>query len=130
MSYSYTSSTDLGFDEVVTRVKEAFKEQGFGVLTEIDIQATLEEKLGVDTDPYLIIGACNPGFASQALAAEPGVGVFLPCNVVVRRAGGRTLIEAMDPRVMGQFFSAPGLGELIDQVAPRVEAAVAAAAGH
>ena len=130
MSYSYTSSTDLGYEETVDRVKEAFKKQGFGVLTEIDIRATLKEKLGVDTEPYVIIGACNPGFASQALAAEPGVGVFLPCNVVVRRAGDRTVIEAMDPRLMRQFSEAPGLGDLIDQVAPLVEAAVAEAAGH
>lgn len=130
MSYSYTATTDGDFGEVVTRVKEAFKEQGFGVLTEIDIQATLKEKIGAETEPYLIVGACNPGFASRALEAEPGVGVFLPCNVVVRRTGGRTVIEAMDPAVMGQFFQAPELAGLIGEVAPRIQSAVAQAAGN
>ena len=130
MTYSYTATTDQDFDDTVGRVKEAFKEQGFGVLTEIDIQATLEEKIGVKTDRFLILGACNPGFASRALEAEPGVGVFLPCNVVVRRSDGRTVIEAMDPAVMQQFFEAPQLGELIGEVAPRIKAAVAKAAGN
>ncbi len=127
MSYSYTTKTDLGFEQAVARVKETFKEQGFGVLTEIDIQATLREKIGAETEPYVILGACNPGFASKALAADPGVGVFLPCNVVVRRSGGDTIIEAMDPAVMKQFFTDPAMAELIAEVAPRVEKAVAEA---
>ena len=130
MTYSYTSSTDRGFDETVARVKESLKDQGFGVLTEIDIQATLREKLGVEMEPFLIIGACNPGFASRALAAEPGVGVFLPCNVVVRRSGGSTVVEAMDPSVMGQFFDSPEMTDLVGQVAPLVDAALSEAAGR
>lgn len=130
MSYSYNATTDLAFDEVVSRVRDAFKEQGFGILTEINIQTTLEEKLGVKTEPYVILGACNPAFAHRALEAEPGVGVFLPCNVVVRRSGARTVIEAMDPAVMRPFFQAPELDQLIGDVAPRIEAAVAKAAGN
>ena len=125
MSYSYTTKTDLGFEEAVARVKETFKEQGFGVLTEIDIQATLREKIGAEVEPYVILGACNPSFASRALAAEPGVGVFLPCNVVVRRTAGETVIEAMDPAVMKQFFDDPAMADLIAEVAPRIEKAVA-----
>ena len=127
MSYSYTTKTDLGFEEAVARVKETFKEQGFGVLTEIDIQATLREKIGAEIEPYVILGACNPSFASRALAAEPGVGVFLPCNVVVRRTAGETVIEAMDPAVMKQFFDDPAMADLIAEVAPRIEKAVAEA---
>ena len=125
MSYSYTAKTDRAFEEAVARVKETFKEQGFGVLTEIDIQATLREKIGAEIEPYVILGACNPSFASRALAAEPGVGVFLPCNVVVRRTAGETVIEAMDPAVMKQFFDDPAMADLIAEVAPRIEKAVA-----
>ncbi len=125
MSYSYTAKTDRAFEEAVARVKETFKEQGFGVLTEIDIQATLREKIGAEVEPYVILGACNPSFASRALAAEPGVGVFLPCNVVVRRTAGETVIEAMDPAVMKQFFDDPAMADLIAEVAPRIEKAVA-----
>ena len=127
MSYSYTAKTDRAFEEAVARVKETFKEQGFGVLTEIDIQATLREKIGAEVEPYVILGACNPSFASRALAAEPGVGVFLPCNVVVRRTAGETVIEAMDPAVMKQFFDDPAMADLIAEVAPRIEKAVAEA---
>ncbi|HET9078401.1 MAG TPA: DUF302 domain-containing protein [Acidimicrobiales bacterium] len=129
MTYSFTATTHLGFEEAVARTKEAFKDQGFGVLTEIDIQATLREKIGAETEPYVILGACNPAFAGRALAADPGVGVFLPCNVVVRRSGEDTVIEAMDPTVMQQFFADPAMAELIGEVAPRVRKAVAELGG-
>lgn len=88
------------FDEVVGAVKTELAKAGFGVLTEIDVQATLREKLGKETERFLILGACNPILASRALEAEPRVGVLLPCNVVVRQSGDDVVVEAMDPGVM------------------------------
>lgn len=90
----------LPFTEALTKVKEAFAAQGFGTLTEIDMAATLHAKLGKEMSPYVIVGACNPRLASQALDAEPQMGVLLPCNVVVRETDAGVLVEAMDPGIM------------------------------
>ena len=81
-----------GFADTVVRVREALKDQGFGVLTEIDVQATLKEKLGEDMEPYLILGACNPPLAHRALAVDRRIGLLLPCNVVVRAEGDSTIV--------------------------------------
>jgi uncharacterized protein (DUF302 family) len=124
MGYARTVTLDAGFEEAVTKVKEAFKEQGFGALTEIDVQATLREKLGTEMDPYLIIGACNPQLAHKALGAVPTVGVFLPCNVVVRVDAGRTVVEAMDPDIMSKMIADPTLGEIAAEASDRVQAAL------
>ncbi|MDE3205904.1 MAG: DUF302 domain-containing protein [Acidobacteriota bacterium] len=124
MKYARTVVLDGGFDEAVTKVKEAFKTQGFGTLTEIDVRATLQEKLGIDRDPYLIIGACNPQLAHQALGAVPSVGVFLPCNVVVRVDGERIIVEAMDPDIMASVIDDPALAEVAAEAASRVQAAL------
>lgn len=124
MGYARTLTLDLGFDEVVTKVKEAFKEQGFGVLTEIDVQSTLREKIGAETSPYLIIGACNPQLAHRALGAVPTVGVFLPCNVVVRADDGRTVVEAMDPDIMSKVVADPALDDVAAEASRRVQAAL------
>jgi uncharacterized protein (DUF302 family) len=97
MSYGHTITLDLPFLDAVSRVKDAFGAQGFGTLAEIDVQATLKQKLGLDTEPYLILGACNPQLAHQALQIEPEIGL-LPCNVVVRRHAGTTLVHALDPK--------------------------------
>ena len=86
------------FTEAVARVRDALKTQGFGVLTEIDVKATLLDKLGEDMEPYLILGACNPPLAHRALAADRRIGLLLPCNVVVRAGAGQTVIEALDPK--------------------------------
>lgn len=124
MGYARTVTLDTTFEEAVTKVKEAFKEQGFGTLTEIDVQATLREKLGTEMEPYLIIGACNPQLAHRALGAVPTVGVFLPCNVVVREHGGRTVVEAMDPDILSQVIADPSLKEIAAEASGRVQAAL------
>ena len=98
MPYGHTRTLDLPFPDAVRKVKDAFQAQGFGTLTEIDVQATLEQKLGLDTEPYVILGACNPQLAHQALQLEPEIGLLLPCNVVVRRHAGTTLVHALDPK--------------------------------
>ena len=94
--YALTATTDMPFAEAVARVRDELQAEGFGVLCEIDVQATLRAKLGVEREPYLILGACNPPLAHQALEAEPDVGVLLPCNVVVGERDGVTTISAVD----------------------------------
>jgi uncharacterized protein (DUF302 family) len=95
-SYTLSETTTLSFDEAIERVRQELKNEGFGVLCEIDVQATLKEKLSVEGQPYTILGACNPPLAHQALAAEPELGVLLPCNVVVYERDGDTHISAID----------------------------------
>jgi uncharacterized protein (DUF302 family) len=99
-SYTLSEKTTLPFDQAVERVREELKTEGFGVLCEIDVQATLKAKLGVDGESYTILGACNPPLAYQALEAEPELGVLLPCNVVVYERDGDTQIAAIDPERM------------------------------
>ena len=124
MSYGHTISLDLPFQDAVSKVKDAFGVQGFGTLTEIDVQATLKEKLGRDTDPYVILGTCNPQLAHQALEVEPEIGLLLPCNVVVRRQAGTTLVHALDPQVMVQVPQRPELQPLADEADRRIRAAL------
>lgn len=98
--YYFNKIIDLPFEKAIEHVTEELKKEGFGVLTEIDVQATLKKKLDVDFRPYRILGACNPPFAHKALSAEPHIGIYLPCNVVVQDAGnGRTEVAAVDPMV-------------------------------
>jgi uncharacterized protein (DUF302 family)/glutaredoxin len=99
-SYTLSEKTTLPFDQAVQRVREELKSEGFGVLCEIDVQATLKEKLAVEGEPYTILGACNPPLAHQALEAEPELGVLLPCNVIVYRRDGETHISAIDAERM------------------------------
>jgi uncharacterized protein (DUF302 family) len=107
--YTLSATTELGFTDAVTRVREELANDGFGVLCEIDVQATLKQKLGIDREPYLILGACNPPLAHAALEAEPDLGVLLPCNVVVYQASGQTHIAAVDAE---QMLSIVGNDEL------------------
>ena len=128
MNYGTTITTALGFDEAVQRTRAALADQGFGVLTEIDVQATLKTKLDQDMEPYLILGACNPQLASQALEIERDIGLLLPCNVVVRRDGDRTLVQALDPQVMVSLPGRPELQGVADEAAKRLGAALEAVA--
>lgn len=99
-SYTLTARSTQGYDDTVARVRELLSDAGFGVLTEIDLKATLKAKLDVDVTPQVILGACRPQLAHQALAADPSVAALLPCNVVVRADGDGTVVEAFDPQTM------------------------------
>ena len=124
MSYGHTITLDLPFQDAIAKVKDAFQVQGFGTLTEIDVKATLKRKLDLDTEPYLILGTCNPQLAHQALQLEPEIGLLLPCNVVVRRHAGTTLVHALDPQVMIQVPQRPELQPIADEAARRIQAAL------
>ncbi len=132
MTYYLSRTINAAFDEVVQRVTEALKEEGFGVLTDIDVQltdidvqATLKTKLGADMPSYRILGACNPSFAHQALQMEDKLGVLLPCNVIVRDAGdGKTEVAAIDPVTSMDRTGNPELAAVADEVRVRLQRAV------
>ena len=126
-SYTLAATTALSFESAVSRVREELKAEGFGVLCEIDVQATLREKLGADIEPYLILGACNPPLAARALGAEPEIGVLLPCNVVVYRRGGETCISAVDPEQMLSIVGNDELGPIAADVKKGLAAVIARA---
>lgn len=120
--YGFTVTVPGSMNEVVSRVTEELKKEGFGVLTEIDVQATLKAKLGIDRRPYLILGACNPTLAHQALEAEPDIGLLLPCNVVVREeADGSITVGFMDPVAVLGLVQRPELERLGAEVRGRLE---------
>ena len=126
-TYTVSRSTDLSFTEAVARVREQLAAEGFGVLCEIDVQATLKQKLGVDREAYLILGACNPALAHRALEAEPELGVLLPCNVVIYQEDGQTRIAAVDAEqmlsIVGNDELAPTASEVRRRLATVVERA-------
>ena len=125
MSYYIAKETSLDFDAAVARITETLRAEGFGVLTDIDVQATLKAKLGADMPPYRILGACNPAFAHQALQIEDKLGVLLPCNVIVREAGaGRVEIAAIDPVSSMERTGNPALQVHAADVRARLERAV------
>lgn len=114
----------VDFETVVADVREALTGQGFGVLTEIDVQSTLREKLGEEIEPYLILGACNPPLAHRAIGAAPEIGVLLPCNVVVRVADGAVVVDAMDPAAVMAVVETPGVAEVAAEVRDRLATVV------
>ena len=126
MSYYLQTTSALGFDKTIETVTAALAEQGFGVLTEIDVAATLKAKLGVDRDPYVILGACNPPLAHRALDADPSVGALLPCNVVLRADGDGTIVEAMDPLAALGIVNTAAVHEVAEEAAARLRRVIAA----
>ncbi len=127
MSYYITKSTKGDFDAVVSKVIEKLKDEGFGVLTEIDVANTLKQKLGVEMKRYRILGACNPGLAHKALSVEDKIGVMLPCNVIVQEmADGVVDVAAIDPRMAMRQIGNPALAEISSAVAERLSRVVGA----
>lgn len=124
-TYTLSGVTSLPFADAVARVRETLEDEGFGVLTEIDVQATLREKLGEETAPYLILGACNPPYAHRALQVEPELGTLLPCNVVVYERDGETHVSAVDPERMLSIVGNEALAPVAAEIREKVERAVA-----
>jgi uncharacterized protein (DUF302 family) len=132
MGIALSTALRTSFDDAVRRTREALAEQGFGVLTEIDVKATLKAKLGEDMEDYLILGACNPPLAHRAVNIDRQIGVLLPCNVVVRadpEADGTVLVEAMDPQVLVDVTGKAELRPVADEVATRLQAAIDSVGG-
>jgi len=116
---------ELPYEEAITKVTEAIAAEGFGVLTEIDVKATMKQKLDVDFRKYVILGACNPPLALRALMAEPYIGLLLPCNVVVmERDGGGSVVAAIDPETQFKLVDRPGLGKIACEVKEKLERAL------
>lgn len=124
MTYFHARTIKGDFDAVLERTRDALQSQGFGVLTEIDVQATLKAKIGEDFRPYRILGACNPVMAHEALKMEPHVGVMLPCNVVVQQAGADVEVFAVDPAASMGAIENPELLAHAEQVGVRLRAAI------
>lgn len=125
--YGFGRTVTLTFDTALERVTQELAKEGFGVLTEIDVQATLKKKLGHDVPAYRILGACNPPSAQRALAAEPSIGLLLPCNVVVRQDdAGRVHVEMLDPEAMFGLVDRAEVGPLAADVKARLQRALAA----
>ena len=124
MDLALTTTTSLDFDEAVAQIRLALADEGFGILTEIDVRVTMKAKLDVDVEPYLILGACNPSLAHQALELEPTIGLLLPCNVVVRTQDGATVVQAMDPQLMVTVVDKPGLAAVADDAGSRLARAL------
>jgi uncharacterized protein (DUF302 family) len=126
MGYSFDRRFEgEDFDRIVERTREALAGKGFGVLTEIDVKATMKKKLDEDLPPYLILGACNPPMAFKAIGAEPKIGTMLPCNVIVRDVGGAIEVSAVDPVASMQAIDNPALGEIAGKVREMLQLAVA-----
>ncbi|HEU5423760.1 MAG TPA: DUF302 domain-containing protein [Nitrolancea sp.] len=119
--YGFGVNLDASYEEAVVRTKEALKTQGFGVLSEIDVRQTLHDKLGVEMEPYVILGACNPPLAHRALETEPEIGLLLPCNVVVRARGAGSRVDIADPQAMLGIAAADQLDEVAQEAKRRLQ---------
>ncbi len=120
--YGFTTTYAGSYGQAIDRVTEELKKEGFGILTTIDVKATLKEKLGIDKRPYIILGACNPPLANQALDADPDIGLLLPCNVVVREEeSGSITVAFMDPEAVLALVHKPGVERLAAEVRARLQ---------
>jgi len=121
-NYALTRETPhLNQEQAIQKVRELLGTEGFGVLTTIDVAATLKAKLGVDRPPYVILGACNPSLAHRALEVEPSIGVLLPCNVDVYQVNGKTVVQAVDPRRVFEIVANPAVKPIAEEVAQKLE---------
>lgn len=122
ISYGFGKTVNLNFDRALERVTQELQKEGFGVLTEIDVAATLKKKLGKDMPPYRILGACNPPLAHRALTAEPSIGLLLPCNVVVREDDQhKVCVEIMDPNAVLELVRKPEIAQLAAEVRKKLD---------
>lgn len=124
MSYYFSRTLNIPFDDAIARVTEALQQQGFGVLTDIDVKATMKKKLGVDFRNYRILGTCNPPFAHRALELEDKIGTMLPCNVIVQQVGDAVEVAAVDPLASMAAVNNPALGEIGMQVRAKLQAVI------
>ena len=125
--YAFGKTVGLSFEQAIEAVTAALAKEGFGVLTEIDVAATLKKKLGIERPPYRILGACNPQFAARALEIEPQIGALLPCNVVVRQGeDGKTVVEFMDPDAVLGLVARPEVAPIAAEVRARLQRVLAA----
>ncbi len=129
MTYAMSRTLNRPFDDVVTDVRDALAQQGFGVVTEINMQETLRTKLGVEIDRQLIFGACNPTYAHRALQAEPSIGLLLPCNVVIRSTDDGTVVEMINPQMMAQVTESPEMHQVANEVTEKLTAALGSLRG-
>ena len=129
--YGFTTTlTDIGFDQALEKTVAALNAEGFGVLSDIDVQRAMKEKLGADMPPYRILGACNPPLAHRALQTEPDIGLLLPCNVIVREESpGRVVVGFLDPQTMVGLVGKPGVKSVADEAEARLRRACAALGG-
>lgn len=124
MTYGYTKEIAVPFEEAIVKVTEALSAEGFGVLTTIDVKATMKKKLDVDYDNYTILGACNPTFAHQALEAEKEIGLLLPCNVIVYQTDNKTFVSAVMPTVAMSSVENNDLGTIANKVEMKLKKVV------
>jgi len=125
MNYGMSRTINRPFDEVNAEVRAALAEQSFGIVSEIDMQATFHNKINVDIEPMLILGACNPNYANRALKAEPSIGLLLPCNVVIRKTDAGVVVEMINPQMMAEITEGPEMAQIANEVSEKLSAALA-----
>lgn len=125
MNYGMSRTINRPFDEVNAEVRAALAEQSFGVVSEIDMQATFHNKINVDIEPMIILGACNPNYANRALKAEPSIGLLLPCNVVLRKTDAGVVVEMINPQMMAEITEGAEMAQIANEVTEKLSVALA-----